>query len=197
MIQLDLAVPLTICHICGGDLIPHPLYEKSGTKYCPNDGDFFVQTLRDQKPTVYFDEFEIKDVPLDERDETTKRRRGHPGTVIRCDQTGITFPTIKSAVDALGIASASIFKHLKGERRSVGGYTFTRVLDANSEDFIIKPPELTEYAIVCNETGKIFTSIRHAADVMHVGRNAIRAYLSGKRAHVYGYTFSQRGGFRQ
>ena len=81
--------------------------------------------------------------------------------------------------------------------KSVGGYTFTRILDANSEDFIIKPPVIDEYAIVCNETGRVFTSIRHAADTMHVRRDAIRAHLSGKRAHVYGYTFLQRGKYRQ
>lgn len=192
MIQLDLLVPLSECHICGKKLLPHPLYEKSGTMYCPNDGDFFVQTLRGQKPAVYFVEFEIKDVPED-MNEATGRRPGHPGTVIRCDQTGVVFPSIKAAVNTLGIASASIFKHLKGERKSVGGYTFTRVLDGGSEDPNIKSPHLHKYEIICNETGKVFISIRHAADAMHIGREAIRKHINGQRPHVYGYTFSQRG----
>jgi hypothetical protein len=191
MKRIGLLVPLTACHICLEPLIPHPLYEKSGSMYCRNDGDFFVQKLRDQEPAVYFDEFEIKDVPLGERRAPSHTK--HNGVVIQCEQNGTIYLSVKEASAALNINITSIFKHLNGERTHVGGYTFTKLDEGQVDPEALKPPAVDAYSIICVETDQVFTSVRHASTVMKIGRDIIRAVVLGYRENAYGYHFVERG----
>lgn len=52
-------ITLENCHICLARLRPNPAYPESVSKYCPEDGDFFVQRLRGRQPHVVFRPFEI------------------------------------------------------------------------------------------------------------------------------------------
>ena len=62
----------------------------------------------------------------------TLERRGHPGTVVRCNETGESFASIRRASDVLNVSRTGIADHLKGDRNQVGGYTFTKLGEAVS-----------------------------------------------------------------
>ena len=57
-------------------------------------------------------------------------RRGHPGFVVRCNETGETFASIRRAAEMLNVSRTHIANHLKGDRNQVGGYTFTKLGEA-------------------------------------------------------------------
>lgn len=57
-------------------------------------------------------------------------RRGHPGTVIRCVETGEQFASIKRASELLGVSQRGISECVKGLRPSVKGLTFESLGDA-------------------------------------------------------------------
>ena len=59
-------------------------------------------------------------------------RRGHPGYVVRCNETGEVFASIKRAAEMLDVPRTGIANHLKGNRSQVGGYTFTKLGEAVS-----------------------------------------------------------------
>lgn len=61
---------------------------------------------------------------------TILERRGHPGNIIRCNETGELFASQNRAADLLGIDSASLSRHLNGKLSSVGNYTFTNLGEA-------------------------------------------------------------------
>ena len=60
----------------------------------------------------------------------TLERRGHPGTVVRCNETGESFASIRRAAEMLNVSRTHIANHLKGDRNQVGGYTFTKLGEA-------------------------------------------------------------------
>lgn len=60
-------------------------------------------------------------------------RRGHPGYVIMCNETGEQFASIRRAADLLGISPSDISKHLKDLRPDVKGLTFTLVGEAQKK----------------------------------------------------------------
>lgn len=57
-------------------------------------------------------------------------RRGHPGFVIKCKETGEVFASQNRAAEALGVSARSIARHLKGEHPNAGGFTFENLGEA-------------------------------------------------------------------
>lgn len=51
-------------------------------------------------------------------------RRGHPGNIIKCVETGEVFASQNRAADALGVSKTALGKHLKGFADSANGYHF-------------------------------------------------------------------------
>lgn len=62
----------------------------------------------------------------------TLARRGHPGNVIQCLETGETFASQNRAAAANGIAPADLSRHLAGVIESVKGLHFTKLGEATS-----------------------------------------------------------------
>lgn len=118
------ATNLTKCHICFARLIPHPLYKESGTKYCPDDGDFFVQKLRGQEPTVTFKPFDKPTIRISRTTIRFQRQNGGCPVKIKCEQTGVVYPSLKNAASEMGISKSSLSMHMNGRRKNVEGYTF-------------------------------------------------------------------------
>ena len=57
-------------------------------------------------------------------------RRGHPGTVVRCNETGETFASVRRASDVLNIHRSMLNRHLAGLKPDINGKTFTTLGDA-------------------------------------------------------------------
>ena len=57
-------------------------------------------------------------------------RRGHPGIVVRCNETGETFASIRRASDVLNIDRSMLKRHLEGVTPDINGKTFTALGDA-------------------------------------------------------------------
>ena len=62
--------------------------------------------------------------------QTTLERRGHPGNIVRCIETGEVFASQNRAADALKISPTALGRHLKGLRNQVGGLTFETLGEA-------------------------------------------------------------------
>jgi hypothetical protein len=122
---------------------------------------------------------------------------GHPGINIRCDQTGEVFSSFRKLCDAMGLQRQTLSKYFRGERDSVGGYTFTKLYDPYQNAPPRKPPVLKLNSshigdsIRCDQTMKTFLSIRSAAEAMTLNRDGIRNHLAGKRRDVNGFTFTR------
>jgi hypothetical protein len=58
------------------------------------------------------------------------QRRGHPGYVIRCLETGKVFFSQRHAAAEMGLSQSTISKHLNGTLQSVDGFTFERIGEA-------------------------------------------------------------------
>lgn len=59
-------------------------------------------------------------------------RRGHPGNVIRCIETGETFASQNRTASANGIDAGSLSKHLRGLLPNVNGLTFEELGEATA-----------------------------------------------------------------
>lgn len=57
-------------------------------------------------------------------------RRGHPGNIIRCVETGEVFASQNRAAEAMEISASTLARHLKGLRDHVGGNTFEYIQEA-------------------------------------------------------------------
>ena len=57
---------------------------------------------------------------------TTLIRRGHPGNLIMCDQTGVQFASQNHAAELMNLSPTNLSQHLNGKQPSVGGFTFTK-----------------------------------------------------------------------
>ena len=57
-------------------------------------------------------------------------RRGHPGVVVRCLETGETFASIRRTSEVMDISRTALRKHLNGLKDSVGGFTFEIIGEA-------------------------------------------------------------------
>lgn len=62
--------------------------------------------------------------------QTTLIRRGHPGNIIKCIETGELFASQNRAADVMGISRSNLGKHLSGLRDNVGGFTFELIGEA-------------------------------------------------------------------
>jgi hypothetical protein len=61
---------------------------------------------------------------------TILERRGHPGNLVRCIQTGEVFASQNRAANLLGISTSKLSKHLRGLREDVDGFTFENLGEA-------------------------------------------------------------------
>jgi hypothetical protein len=61
---------------------------------------------------------------------TQLERRGHPGYIIKCNETGEVFASQARAADAMGINRPNLVSHLNGRLPHTGGYTFERLGEA-------------------------------------------------------------------
>lgn len=59
-------------------------------------------------------------------------RRGHPGFVVRCKETGEVFASIKRASELLQVSRTGIQRQLAGKAGAVGGYTFELLGEATA-----------------------------------------------------------------
>lgn len=59
-------------------------------------------------------------------------RRGHPGIVVRCVETGESFASVRRASELLNLNRAELTSHLKGLKDSVGGLTFETLGEASA-----------------------------------------------------------------
>ena len=150
---------LLVCSICSGTLLTNPLYPETVSKYCPHDGDFFVQRFRDQEPVIIFRPFETESIapipepipvpPAPKQAEpipTTRKptpdeqvrlhrwahvqiapRAGHPGFIVRCNETHRIFSSTKKAAEVMGLSKTALSRHLNGKQDAVSGYTFTKL----------------------------------------------------------------------
>jgi hypothetical protein len=55
---------------------------------------------------------------------TDLSRRGHPGYIVRCKETGEVFASINRTSDLMNLNYGNLVSHLKGRLPAVGGYTF-------------------------------------------------------------------------
>lgn len=62
--------------------------------------------------------------------ETVLIRRGHPGNVIRCNETGELFASQNRAAQVMNVDPSRLSRHLNGLIDNAGGYTFTNLGDA-------------------------------------------------------------------
>lgn len=127
------------CFICRCDLQDNPLYSPSVSKWCPNHGDYFVQSSRKLTPTLIFRPFEGPQLELSPlRRFTTnykyrptaeykRRYGGRPSLILRCDQTGEVYVGLTAAAYGIDSFPHKIYLHLKGVEDNVNGYTFTRL----------------------------------------------------------------------
>lgn len=61
---------------------------------------------------------------------TELERHGHPGYLVRCEETGGVFASQNRAAEACGISPANLSQHLNGKYESAGGLHFERLGEA-------------------------------------------------------------------
>jgi DNA endonuclease I-HmuI-like, NUMOD-like domain len=59
-------------------------------------------------------------------------RRGHPGFVIKCNETGEVFASQNRMAEALGLKPTDVAQQLNGHRSHAKGYTFERLGEATA-----------------------------------------------------------------
>lgn len=62
--------------------------------------------------------------------QTNLARRGHPGNLILCNETGEVFASQNRAAELLGLSASNLSRHLKGDLAHTKGYTFTNLGEA-------------------------------------------------------------------
>jgi hypothetical protein len=122
-------------------------------------------------------------VMLDQKAAVVRRHVLTEKAWLRCNETGEVYKTQTAAAHAAGVSQGLISRHLKGELKSVGGYTFTRI---QIDDL---PSHAAGRPVVCNETGEIFSSQVEAAEQLGMSRNHLVRQLAGRIATAKGMTF--------
>lgn len=61
---------------------------------------------------------------------TELERRGHPGNMLVCKETGEVFASQNRACELMGLDKGNLSKHLKGETPCVKGYSFEKLGEA-------------------------------------------------------------------
>ena len=59
-------------------------------------------------------------------------RRMHPGFIVQCNETGVTWPSIRKAASDLGVSYSRLRQHLNGEELNVFGFTYTILGEAHA-----------------------------------------------------------------
>lgn len=57
-------------------------------------------------------------------------RRGHPGNIVKCVDTGEVFASQRRAAAAMGVPRYEMYEHLKGELETAGGHIFEKIGEA-------------------------------------------------------------------
>jgi hypothetical protein len=88
-------------------------------------------TLVGTKQLVVVDSFKFqwKTTTLNEI-TTVLARRGHPGNIVRCIETGETFASINRTANAMGLNRGNLSAHLSGHIPHVKGYHFEKLGEA-------------------------------------------------------------------
>ena len=60
----------------------------------------------------------------------TLERRGHPGNIVQCNETGEVVASQRRAAELLGLNAPEIVRHLQGTKSDVNGLTFTKIAEA-------------------------------------------------------------------
>lgn len=63
---------------------------------------------------------------------TVLARRGHPGNIIKCNETGELFASQNRAAQMLGLNPSQLAQHLGGKLPHVQGHTFTKLGEAQA-----------------------------------------------------------------
>jgi hypothetical protein len=61
---------------------------------------------------------------------TNLTRRGHPGYIVKCLETGEMFASQRRAAEALGVNRYELYKQLQDIVPTAGGYTFKKMGEA-------------------------------------------------------------------
>jgi hypothetical protein len=61
---------------------------------------------------------------------TNVTRRGHPGNIVRCIETGEVFASQNRAADAMRLSRSVLSQHLNGLQPAVSGLTFEKLGEA-------------------------------------------------------------------
>ncbi len=62
---------------------------------------------------------------------TMLARRGHPGNIVRCNETGELFASQRRASEMMNVSRYDLTQHLQGEQPHVKGLTFTKLGEAS------------------------------------------------------------------
>lgn len=82
---------------------------------------FFIAT----KQIVIVDAFNLKvNSPTTNEVTTILTRRGHPGNMIKCLETGEVFASQNRAANAMSLNPSEVSKVVRGLKDSAGGYHF-------------------------------------------------------------------------
>ena len=90
-------------------------------------------TRSDARVTVdawKFIEFKWKSPTTNNIMQTVMERRGHPGYVVRCLETGKKFASQNQAASEMGLNAGNLCSHLNGKYAHVQGFTFERLGEA-------------------------------------------------------------------
>jgi len=113
---------------------------------------------------------------------------------IFCYQTGQVYVSIGDAARKLGLKSeGKIADIVNGKKVNYNGYTFCLAEDAPKQDFKIKdlePIKNNKISVFCHQNGKVYASIKEAAQDLNLEGKRISAVLVGKRNSHKGYSFS-------
>ena len=61
---------------------------------------------------------------------TQLARRGHPGNLVRCNETGEVFASQNRAAEFMNLSKGNLSQHLAGKQDSVNGFTFDKIGEA-------------------------------------------------------------------
>jgi len=68
-----------------------------------------------------------KNVVMNNVSLISSNRKGSPGWVVRCIETGLVFTSQKKAAIGMNLSQAHLSNHLNGVRDNVSGYHFERI----------------------------------------------------------------------
>lgn len=193
MTENNASILLVVCHICRQMLDENPLYNSSTARSCPEHGDFFLQQFNDRPARIIFRGFDGEDeIVSSDKTRYTRpgRKPGGQGVLVRCEQTGEIFDSVKSAAVFGGVNSKTLGKHLTGSPRhsTVRGYSFTRLTEEDLDKPFVKRPMIGSRrearAIKCDQTGEIFPSISDIARHLGIHRSTFHKHLAREPQHL-------------